>query len=235
MQIKSLTIHNFKSIRRMYIPDIENALILVGQNNTGKTTVLDAIRAVGGAYAIRPEDFNEEGANIEIAVSIEYTEDDLMQMQKAGLVSSYHRFEAWKEDFCKKLPSYQDGLLQFTYTANRKGKIRYQDGYAKHNSHIPEIFPRIYNLDAERNLGQLEENLLLLQEDGLIKRMRSDCCLFEASKKCQHCFSCMGLIARKSPMELNAFEAARLLDYKLYQLNLDAFARKVNENFRKNG
>ena len=102
MQIKSLTIHNFKSIRRMYIPDIENALILVGQNNTGKTTVLDAIRAVGGAYAIRPEDFNEEGANIEIAVSIEYTEDDLMQMQKAGLVSSYHRFEAWKEDFCKK-------------------------------------------------------------------------------------------------------------------------------------
>ena len=137
MQIKSLTIHNFKSIRRMHIPDIENALILVGQNNTGKTTVLDAIRAVGGAYAIRPEDFNEEGANIEIAVSIEYTEDDLRQMQKAGLVSSYHRFEAWKEDFCKKLPSYQDGLLQFTYTANRKGKIRYQDGYAKHNSHIP--------------------------------------------------------------------------------------------------
>ncbi len=235
MQIKSLTITNFKSIRQMHIPDIENALILVGQNNTGKTTVLDAIRAVGGAYAIRPEDFNEDGSNIEIAVSIEYTIGDLRQMQNMGLVSSYHRFDAWQEDFSKKLPSYQDGVLQFTFTANRKGKIRYRDGYEKHNGYIPEIFPKIYNLDTERNLRQLEENLLLMQEDGLIKQMRSDCCLFEASKKCHHCFSCIGLIGKKTPKELNAFEAAKLLDYKLYQLSLDSFAKKVNENFRKNG
>lgn len=235
MQIKSLTITNFKSIRQMHIPDIENALILVGQNNTGKTTVLDAIRAVGGAYAIRPEDFNEDGSNIEIAVSIEYTIEDLRQMQDMGLVSSYHRFDAWQEDFSKKLPSYQDGVLQFTFTANRKGKIRYRDGYEKHNGYIPEIFPKIYNLDTERNLRQLEENLLLMQEDGLIKQMRSDCCLFEASKKCHHCFSCIGLIGKKTPKELNAFEAAKLLDYKLYQLSLDSFAKKVNENFRKNG
>ncbi len=235
MQIKSLTITNFKSIRQMHIPDIENALILVGQNNTGKTTVLDAIRAVGGAYAIRPEDFNEDGSNIEIAVSIEYTIEDLRQMQNMGLVSSYHRFDAWQEDFSKKLPSYQDGVLQFTFTANRKGKIRYRDGYEKHNGYIPEIFPKIYNLDTERNLRQLEENLLLMQEDGLIKQMRSDCCLFEASKKCHHCFSCIGLIGKKTPKELNAFEAAKLLDYKLYQLSLDSFAKKVNENFRKNG
>ncbi|MCI9532439.1 MAG: ATP-binding protein [Lachnospiraceae bacterium] len=235
MQIKSLTITNFKSIRQMHIPDIENALILVGQNNTGKTTVLDAIRAVGGAYAIRPEDFNEDGSNIEIAVSIEYTIGDLRQMQDMGLVSSYHRFDAWQEDFSKKLPSYQDGVLQFTFTANRKGKIRYRDGYEKHNGYIPEIFPKIYNLDTERNLRQLEENLLLMQEDGLIKQMRSDCCLFEASKKCHHCFSCIGLIGKKTPKELNAFEAAKLLDYKLYQLSLDSFAKKVNENFRKNG
>lgn len=235
MQVKSLTIHNFKSIRQMQISDIENALILVGQNNTGKTTVLDAIRAVGGAYTIRQEDFNEEGSNIEIEVSIEYTEEDLRQMQKMGLVSSYRRFDAWQEDFCRKLPSYQNGILHFTFTANSKGKIRYRDGHTKHNSYIPEIFPKIYNMDTERNLRQLEENLLLLQEDGLIKQMRSDCCLFEASKKCQRCFSCMGLIGQKNPRDLNAFEAAKLLDYKLYQLNLDSFAKKVNENFRKNG
>ena len=30
-------------------------------------------------------------------------------------------------------------------------------------------------------------------------------------------------------------EAARLLDYKLYQLNLDEFSRRVNRIFRKNG
>ena len=33
-------VKNFKSIRNMYIKEIENALILVGKNNTGKTAVL---------------------------------------------------------------------------------------------------------------------------------------------------------------------------------------------------
>ncbi len=235
MKISELEIWNFKSIRHMKIAEIENALILVGQNNTGKTTVLDAIRAVGGSYEIQPEDFNEEMANIEIAVVIEYTEEELQQLHQAGMVSNYRRYEVWREDFCKKLPSFQNGSLQFTFVANREGKIRYQDGYLKNNTYITEIFPKIYYIDAERDLKQLEENLLLLQEDELIKQMRSDCCLFDTAKKCQHCFSCMGLIEQKKPGELNAFEAARLLDYKLYQLNLDVFARKVNANFKKNG
>ena len=41
MQITDLRIRNFKSIRDMHIRDIENALILVGKNDTGKTAVLD--------------------------------------------------------------------------------------------------------------------------------------------------------------------------------------------------
>ena len=49
----------------MHLEDIENALILVGQNNTGKTTVLDAVRAVGGDYEIGPDDFAKDGANID--------------------------------------------------------------------------------------------------------------------------------------------------------------------------
>lgn len=56
MQITGLRIKNFKSIRDMRIENIENALILVGKNSTGKTSVLDAVRAVGGSYEIRPRD-----------------------------------------------------------------------------------------------------------------------------------------------------------------------------------
>lgn len=44
MQFTRIRIKNFKSIRDMEIRDIENALILVGKNNTGKTSVLDAVR-----------------------------------------------------------------------------------------------------------------------------------------------------------------------------------------------
>ena len=50
MKIQSLVIKNFKSIRKLQIQDIENALILVGKNNTGKTVVLGAIRTVTGNY-----------------------------------------------------------------------------------------------------------------------------------------------------------------------------------------
>ena len=60
MQIKSLHIKNFKSIRELEIRDIENSLILVGKNNTGKTVVLNAIRAVTGNYIARETDFNKK-------------------------------------------------------------------------------------------------------------------------------------------------------------------------------
>ena len=53
MQIIDLWIRNFKSIRDMHIGGIENALILVGKNSTGKTAVLDAIRAASGDYVVR--------------------------------------------------------------------------------------------------------------------------------------------------------------------------------------
>ena len=39
MKITYLKICNYKSIEQLEITDIENALILVGKNNTGKTAV----------------------------------------------------------------------------------------------------------------------------------------------------------------------------------------------------
>lgn len=73
MQITDLRIRNFKSIKNLHIADIENALILVGQNNTGKTAVLDAVRAVSGDYQIQQEDFLEDYPNIEIMVKLRIT------------------------------------------------------------------------------------------------------------------------------------------------------------------
>ncbi len=235
MQIVDLRIRNFKSIREAHIEGIENALILVGKNNTGKTAVLDAIRAVFGEYKIQEDDFQENARNIEVFVSIKIETEDLEHLHKHGKISQYRRYETWYQDFCKKLPSYQNGILSFEFVANKEGKLRYGDGYQKHNGHIPELFPKVYYIDAGRSLDRLQEDILMLQEDELLKQMRSGGCMFDRAKKCNHCFSCIGLLYQKSTKELNAFETAKLLDYKLYQLNLDAFSGKVNANFRKNG
>ncbi len=235
MKITKLCIKNFKSIREITLENLEDALILVGKNSTGKTALLDAIRAPGGSYHIEPEDFREGHPNISIYVELEITEEDLLSMQRQGMVSRYRRFDAWEKDFRKKFPSYKDGILTFTYLAKWNGEILYSDGRKKNNPHIREIFPQIYYIDTQRDLGQFQNDLLLWMEDDLIRQMRSDCCIFDRSKKCRRCFDCIGLISQKNVEELNAFEAAKLLDYKLYQLNLDDFSKRLNENFRRNG
>ncbi len=235
MKITNLRIKSFKSIRNMFIENIENALILVGQNNTGKTAVLEAVQAVGGIYQIQPEDFQKDYPNIEIFVTLEISEEDLKILHQSGCISSFRRYDIWFQDFCKKLPTYQNGELYFEFVANRDGKIRYSDGVKKNNLYIPRIFPKIYHVDVQRSLSQLQSDILLLQEDELLKQLRADVCMFEHAKKCNNCFSCIGLINQKKPEELDAFETAKLLDYKLYQLNLNKFSQKVNENFHKNG
>lgn len=258
MQLTDLRIRNFKSIKDMHIRDIENALILVGKNDTGKTAVLDAVRAVGGDYIVREEDFRENFPNIEIGVELRMTEDDLKRFHRFGVVSAYRRPEAWYREFCRRLPSFlpdraagaeggnaaegtdsdsafSAGTLHFEFSVNRERRVRYGDGKQKDNRYIPEIFPHIYFMDTQRDLKKFQDDLLLMQEDDLLKRMRSGCCMFDVAKECNHCFSCIGLIHKKTTEELNAFEASKLLEYKLYNLNLDSFSRRVNEIFRRNG
>ncbi len=235
MKISKIHIRNFKAIKDMCIDEIEIALILVGQNNTGKTTILEAIRAVGGEYELTPMDFGEDYAKIEIDVELALSKEDLQQFRKRGVVSRYRKEEAWLEEFGRRLPSFSDGILAFTFIANRDGRVRYADGYRKNNPYIMQVFPKIYYMDTERNLNQLQSDVLMLRENALLQRMRLGCCMFEQAKHCNHCFSCIGLINKKRPDELDAFEASKLLDYKLYQLNLDEFAKKVNTYFHKNG
>lgn len=44
MIINSITIRNFRGIQNQTISDINNALILIGKNNSGKSAFLTAVR-----------------------------------------------------------------------------------------------------------------------------------------------------------------------------------------------
>ncbi|MBQ9984177.1 MAG: AAA family ATPase [Lachnospiraceae bacterium] len=235
MQIHSLCIKNFKSIQELEIQDIENSLILVGKNNTGKTAVLDAIRAVTGHYAVGEHDFNEKRQNIEIDMVLQITEEDLQQFHAQGLVSGYKKYDAWEREVRYLLPSFQGDTLSFTCVINHSGKVRYDDGVSKQNPHIFEILPKLHFIDTTRNIASFQEDLLIFQKSKELSCLRSNRCMFDEAKNCNHCFSCIGLINKKKPEELQLHETAKLLEYKIYQLNISEFTKKMNANYRKNG
>lgn len=235
MQIKYLGIKNFKSIQELEIDDIENSLILVGKNNTGKTVVLDAIRAVTGDFEVKESHFNEKKQNIEIAMRLQITEEDLHLFHAHGIVSQYKHYNLWEKDFKEKLPSYVDDELSFVCTINHSGKVRYEDGSHKHNRYIKDVLPKIHFIDTTRSLASLQDDLLLFQKSEELAQLKANVCMFDAARPCNHCFNCIGLINKKKPEDLQIHETARLLEYKMYQVNVSDFAQKVNENYKKNG
>lgn len=235
MQFTRIHIKNFKSIRDLELGDIDNAMILVGKNNTGKTSILDAVRAVTGSYVIGETDFNEAGHNVEIEVMLSITQEDRKLLHQVGAVSRYKRYEVWERDFYKKLPSLQDDVLTFTFTANRDGKKRFSDGVKKDNSYIPMVLPKLYYIDTGRGLEEFQDALFFGGDNRLMEQMRRGSCLFDSAKACRHCFQCIGLINQKKPEELNAYEAEKLMEYKLYQLGMGGLVERINDNFRKNG
>ncbi|MDK2809136.1 MAG: hypothetical protein PWP24_1873, partial [Clostridiales bacterium] len=145
MKISYLHIRNFKSIRDLEISDVENALILVGKNNTGKTAVIDAIRMVCGDYAVTKYDYLESDKSISVEMTVDFEEEDLLLYYSMGLVSKYKKYELWVKDFMAKLPSFQEGKITVYYTVNNEGYEKYSDGIKKNNPYIKSILPKLYH------------------------------------------------------------------------------------------
>jgi len=235
MKITYLHIKNFKSIRDLEINDIENAMILVGKNNTGKTVVIDAIRMVVGDYKVEDRHFLDLNHNIEIGICVEFTQEDLERFHQKGYVSKYKKYDLWEKDFCSKLPSYQNGILCFTCIVNRQGIIKYNDGFKKNNPYIPIVFPKTYHIDQSRNVDAIQSEVLRLYDKESMNDIKENVCMFDSTKKCNRCFECIGMIHKKTPEELTVYEAEKLMEYKLFHMNIDAFSEKLNYYFHLNG
>lgn len=235
MKITYLKIQNFKSIRNLEILDVENALILVGKNNTGKTAVIDALLLVSGQKQVEKTDFLDSNRSIEISLEVHYTDEALYYCYKKGLLSKAKDYETWLKEIQEKLPSFQDGILSFTYKVNPQFHVRYNDGYQKDNPHIIEIFPKMYHIDQTRNLEALQNDVFSFYDKESFQMLKDNKCTFDPKRNCNRCFQCIGLINKKTPEELTLFETARLLQYKLFHTRLNEFAEKVNAHFHANG
>ena len=78
-------------------------------------------------------------------MTLELNEEDLKLFHKKGIVSKYKRYDAWLVEFKRKLPSFQEGCLTFTFSVNREGLIRYSDILHKNNRYIIDVLPKIQN------------------------------------------------------------------------------------------
>ncbi|HWQ47892.1 MAG TPA: AAA family ATPase, partial [Methanosarcina sp.] len=57
---------------------MDNALILIGKNNSGKSSVINSIRAFFGQYQIEAKDFSTNQEEIELKITFEI-EDEYFQ------------------------------------------------------------------------------------------------------------------------------------------------------------
>lgn len=116
-----------------------------------------------------------------------------------GIVSQYRRYEVWRRVFGERLPSFSQGELCFTFHVNKDGKVRYEDISRKNNPYIPMILPRIYRITADRDLRQLQNDLLMFQEDRQLRKLRSGSCIFDPAKACATASAVSASSTRKSP------------------------------------
>ena len=86
MKIKRLHIKNYKSIKELEIDDAQDALILVGRNNSGKSVILDAIHVALGDKTVNMPDFNGPEGNIIIGMELEFAYEDLSFLHGNGIV-----------------------------------------------------------------------------------------------------------------------------------------------------
>lgn len=235
MRIVYLRIQNYKSIQDMEIRDMENALILVGKNNTGKTVVIDAIRVAAGEHVPPLREFFNPEKKIRIWLKVEFNEDDLELFHEKGIVSNYKKYDLWEKDFHAKLPSYQDGILSFECQISKEGQVRYADGVSKHNSFIKEVFPKTYHIDHTRNVDAIQNDVVHMYDNDSLRDLEENRCLFDQTKQCNQCFYCIPVINKKQPQELTIYELARLMEYRMCHMKLGTFSEKLNRYFHANG
>lgn len=62
---------------------------------------------VAGTYQVSKEDFREGHPPVLVEITLAIDGEDLRAFQQQGMVSKYRRYDAWLEDFKRKVPSYQ--------------------------------------------------------------------------------------------------------------------------------
>ena len=90
MYLQELRISNFRCFNEPQTIEFSKGInVLVGENDSGKSAIIDAIRIVMGTtdqgwYRIEPTDFNAERKAVEIAITLKFS--DLSKAEQASFL-----------------------------------------------------------------------------------------------------------------------------------------------------
>ena len=234
MRITRLHIWNFKSLRDLRAENVERALVLVGRNNTGKSSVLESVKLALSGAAPKETDYGDYGGEIRIGMTLELTAADLSRLYQDGCVSGEREEEAWQREFGRRLNADGNNVI-FEYRAEQDQKRAAYFTGDRENPAVREIFPEVIAIGSDRDPQALEQSLLWLQADEDLKLLKDRRCLLDPARLCRHTFTCIPQISEKTAGDLNAAELCRLFEYRMSRTSAEKFAGLVNDNYRRNG
>lgn len=177
MEISEITIKNFKGIKEIRMGPIKPINILIGRNNSGKSSVLECIKLLNNYFQkkdnvpsrepdIKDEYFKKDGSEdpkFEIAIEIEQTEDELNVQFKENVVKNKIKHFLENKLFSRLMFEFQGSFKnkKFNLTAI-KNRIKNSNGYITiANSKYPgdslKSLPITYLLKNEHKYYALEE------------------------------------------------------------------------------
>ena len=133
MYLQKIRLQNFRCFRGPQVVEFNKGLnVLVGENDSGKTAIIDAIRIVMGTtdqswYRIEPTDFHQEQKDIDICISLKFS--DLSQSEQAAFLECLScetvnkevkpcLYVNWK---CKYLLNFQPSRISVSITTGSNG------------------------------------------------------------------------------------------------------------------
>lgn len=237
MEFKTITIKNFKSIQQVDITDIQRALILVGKNNVGKTSILNGILSMVGQYQPKVEDFRKIEIPIEINGIFQLDERDMLYFFQNKKISDEKEFQKWYQEFQEKIPSFCEtyykhnkvrGTFSFAYQLFVDGSRVIGETLGEENLYIQTLFPKIYFVDYNRDMTEIQKDiwefqgnqeLEFLKEGGTICKEKGD----------------LSSLEQKTGGQLTISDLFCLLEHKISSINLAPFCEKLNKNFKLYG
>ena len=237
MQFQTILIKNFKSIQQVEITDIQRAFILIGKNNVGKTSILNAILTLVGEYEPQIEDFRDINLPIEISGRLQLDEKDLVYFYQNKMVSREEDFQLWYEKFREQFPSFHElyrkknkvrGTICFSYQFFSSGEKRIGEHIGEQNSLIETVFPKIYFVDYNRDMAEIQKDIWEFQGTQELEFLK------ENGTTCKREEDIIN-IEKKTGDQMTISDLFCLLEYKISNINLTPFCEKLNKNFKLYG